>query len=213
MGALRPWHLLIGSHLAAGLAGYSMAGEQLDHEVEHTGVFSVDTKRTLAAAVLSLQNEQKLLVHSYGGAANVRIERSELLGLLRGIQSLTLPARVSYLVDLSDFGPEDVEWDPAAATLTVHLPPLVMGEVAFEPEAAVIDNGGLLTYSDAQVQELAKINFRTARKAFIVQAQQASLVETARQRARESVERHFQIPLRATGNAGVRVVVTFAPKR
>lgn len=213
MARIRAWHLLAGTHLAAGIAGYSMAGEPLDAEVEHTGLFSVDTKRTLAAAVLSLQNEQKLLVYSYRGAANVRIERSELLGLLRGTQSLTLPAHVSYLVDLSDFGPEDVNWDRAGEIVTVHLPPLVMGEVAFEPEAAVIENGGLLTYSEAQVQELARINYRTARKAFIAQAQQASLVDTAKLRARETVERYFQIPLNATGNAQVRVVATFAPKR
>lgn len=205
----RIWLSLFGTHLLAGLAGYSMAGERLDVEVEHTGFFTADTKRTLAAAVLSLQNEQRLLVQSYRGAASVLIERSELLGLLRGSQSLTLPARVSYLVDLTDFGPKDLEWDPAAGVLTVRLPPLVMGEVAFEPEAAVVENAGLLTYSDEQVQELARANYRTARTAFIAQAQQATLVEAARQRARAIVERHFEAPLRGTGRPDVKVVATF----
>jgi hypothetical protein len=209
---LKAWHLLAGTHLAAGIAGYLMAEERLDSEVEHTGWFSADTKKTLAAAVLSLQNEQKLLVYSYRGAANVRVERSELLGILRGTQSLTLPARVSYQVDLSDFSSDDVEWNPAAATLTVHLPPLVMGEVAFEPEAAVVNSEGPLTYSDAQVQELARLSYRTARRAFIAQAQQVTLVETARRRARETVERHFGVALAAAGRPEARVVARFRPR-
>lgn len=210
MVQIKAWHLLAGTHLAAGMVGFAMAPrELLETEVEHTGWFSADTKRTLAAAVLSLQNEQSLLVHSYRGAATVRVERSELLGLLRGSQSLTLPARVSYLVDLTSFGPEDLEWDAAAGILTVRLPPVVMGEVAFEPEAAVVENAGLLTYSDEQVQELARSNYRAARTAFIAQAQQATLVEAARRRALEIVERHFEAPLQVTGRPDVRVVAAF----
>lgn len=210
MAQVKAWHLLAGTHLAAGLAGFALAeGEPLDHEVEHTGLFSADTKRTLAAAVLSLRDEHKLLVWTYRGAAHVSVERSELAGLLEGTQELTVPATVGYYLDLSDFGAEHVDWDEAAGVLMVRLPPLQMGEVALEPEAAVVRNGGLLTYSDRQVQELAKIGFRRARSTFIGQAQQASLVEAARRRARESVEMHFQVPLLATGHAGARVVATF----
>ena len=49
----------------------------------------------------------------------------------------------------------------------------VPATVSFEPERALEVNEGSLTLSDAVVQELRKLNYQTARKAVIKQAQQA----------------------------------------
>ena len=210
MAAVKTWHVLAVSHLAAGAAGWALSPRELLAEnVEHTGLFSADTDRTLAAAVLSLRREDKLLVYTYRGAAHVVAERSELLGLVEGAQTVAVSATVSYLVDLGRLDVDDVHWDEAAGLVTVRLPPLVMGEVALHAEAARVSNEGVLTYSDWHVQDLLRLNYRTARRAFVKQAQEATLVAIAEARARESVERHFGIALAAAGRPDVRVVATF----
>jgi len=204
--------LLALTHLLAAGAGFAVAPrELLETEVVHNGFFQTDTKRVLAAAVESLRSENKLLVYSYKGFAAVSVKRDGFL-FLDGHQDLIVPAGVGYYLDLSRLTAERVAFDEASRVLTIHLPTLVMGDVAFEPEGARTSNGGLLTLDQDVVDELSRLNYASARKAFIAQAQQASLVDTARLRARETVERHFQIPLNATGNGQVRVVATFAPK-
>lgn len=211
MAGPRAWHLLAATHLAAGIAGYAIAPKELlDSEVAHTGLFSVDRKRTLAAAVLSVRRENKLLVWTYRGAAHVTVERSELLGLARGRQTLTVPATVGYYVDLSQLSEDDLHWDEAAGLATVRLPKLVMGEIAFHVEAAHVINGGLLTISDRQVQELTALSFRQARATFIRASQDRTLVEIAERQAKANVEHLFVLPLRSAGLGEVKVVATFA---
>jgi hypothetical protein len=203
-----PWRLLAATHLAVGLTGFALAPrELLETEVAGAGFFTVDTKRVLAAAVESLRAENKLLVYSYRGAANVSVERS-VFWLLTGQQDMIAPAAVSYYVDLSALS---VRYDERTQVVAVTLPALVMGDVAFEPEAARTINGGVLTFSEAQVEELRRINYRTARRAFIAQAQRPSLLEAAKQEARRAVESALAVPLRVAGRPEVRVVAQFGP--
>ena len=211
MAQLRAWHLLAGTHLAAGLAGYSVAPrERLDSEVENTGLFSTDTRRTLAAAVLSLRREQKLLSYTWRGAVHVSAERSELLGLLTGTQDLTVPATVGYYVDLRRLQPEDVQFDGNTNRVNVHVPPLVLGEVAVQAERAVVRNGGSLTYSDRQVQELTRLNYGRVREAVIAAAQERTLVAIAQEAARANVRHQFEVALEAAGTPNVLIEVSFA---
>lgn len=189
MAQLKAWHVLAGTHLAAGIAGWCLAPrELLETEVTHTGFFTTDTKRVLSAAVESLRAEQKLLVYSFKGFAAVSVERDGLL-MLDGRQDLIVPASVGYFVDLSGLTLDDVGYDEASRLITVRLPPLVMGDVAFEPEGARTINGGLLTFSQAEVDALSRLNYASARKAFIKQAQDTSLVAIAKRQAISNVTR------------------------
>ncbi len=81
--------------------------------------------------------------------------------------------------------------------------------MAFHVEAASAINGGLLTYSDQEVQELTKLNYASARKAFVKQAQGPSLVGQARSQAKQNIKNYFEIPLRIVGQPDVRVVAEF----
>ena len=72
-------------------------------------------------------------------------------------------------------------------------------------------NAGLSTFDDAEVEELTKLNYASARRAIVKQAQGQALVEAAERQARTNVERHFEMALRAAGRADVRVVATFGP--
>lgn len=196
------------THLLAAGAGFAVAPrELLETTVKHNGFFETDTKRVLAAAVISLRAENKLLVYSYKGFAAVSVERDGFL-FLNGRQALIVPAGVTYSVDLSKL---TVVFDEATQVVTVLLPTLMMGDVAFEPEGARTTNGGLLTFDQDQVEELTKLNYGTARKAFVKQAQDRTVIQAAEQQARANVKSALELPLRVVGKPDIRVVVRFSP--
>lgn len=201
--------LLALTHLLCAAAGFAIAPrELLETEVVHNGFFETDTKRVLAAAVEGLRSENKLLVYSYKGFAAVSVERDGFL-FLNGRQDLIVPAAVSYYVDLSQLTLDDVSFDEQTKVMTVRLAPLVMGDVAFEREGARTSNGGLLTFSQAAVDELSKLNYATARRAFTKQAQGAELVQAATAQAKQAVESSLEMPLRIAGRPDIKVVSRF----
>mgnify|MGYP000671548698 CR=1 FL=1 len=204
------WKLLAATHLAAGLTGWMTAPRELLAEnVVSNGLFETDRLRVLTATVLSLRAENKLLVYTFKGSAAVSVERSKLW-VLTGRQDLIIPALVSYYVDLSKLTVNDVSYDEVKGVITVTLPPLVMGDVAFQAEAARTFNGGLLTFDQDQVDELSRLNYLNARRAFIKQAQGVTLLAAARAEAERSIAAAFTVPLRALGRPDVRVLVRFA---
>lgn len=200
---------LLATHLAAGGIGYALAPtELLDEEVRQSGFFTTDTTKVLSTTVESLRNENKLLVFSYKGTARVRIDRN-VLWIFNGAQQLIVPAVVPYYVDLSNLTLANVSYNDRAKLVTVRLPRLLLGDIAFQPENATTINGGLLTYSQRQVDELNRMNYASARRAMVMQAQQASLIQAAQAQAIKNVAIYFEIPLRIAGQPDVRVVATF----
>lgn len=203
------WKVLFATHLIAAVVGHQIAPrEMLETDVKQSGFFRVDSKRVLAAAVESLRSESKLLVYSYKAFASVSVERDGFL-LLNGRQDLITPASVSYFVDLSRLTQDHVSFNEQAMVVTVRLAPLILGDIAFEPEGARTSNGGLLTFSQTEVDELSKLNYASARKAFTKQAQGAELVQAAKAQAIKAVESSFEIPFRAAGLADVQVIAVF----
>lgn len=201
--------LLVVTHLAMLGAGYYFAPRQpVDSEVKHAGLFTVDTTKVLATTVESLRDENKLLVFSYKGTAKVQAGRT-VLWLFGGEQELIVPAIVKYYLDLSDLSLADVRYDEKAKLVTVKLPKVTLGEIAFQPENATTINGGVLTFSDEQVEALRKANYKNARSAMIAQAQQPGLLNAAKRLARTNVESYFAIPLRIAGLPDVKVAATF----
>ena len=126
-----------------------------------------------------------------------------------GRQELSVPAVVTYYLDLSDLTLADVAFNEAAKLVTVRLPRVTLGDIAFQPEAATTINGGLLTWNDEQVEALRKLNYASARRAMVAQAQQPGLLNVARKQAIGNVESYFAIPLRIVGQPDVKVVATF----
>jgi len=201
--------LLLITHLVAAGTGYALAPrELLETEVLQSGFFRADSKRVLAAAVESLRSENKLLVYSYKGFAAVSVERDGFL-FLDGHQDLIVPAAVSYHVDLSELTAEQITFDEASRVMTINLPPLTMGDVAFEPEGARTSNGGLLTFDQDEVDELSRLNYASARKAFVKQAQGEAIVEAAEGQARASIQSVLALPLRVVGRPDIAVVARF----
>ena len=200
---------LIGIPLAAFGLGYWVAPkEQLDTVVQQTGFLQTDTKRVLSATVESLRNENKMLVFSYRGSAHVRLDRTRFW-VFGASQELIVPGVVTYYLDLSKLNLADVTYDEKAKLVRVKLPPVVMGDIAFQPEQATAINGGVLTYSQAQVDELLKANYASARRAMTAQAQGPAFVDAARSRAIANVQTYFEVPLRIVGQPDVKVAATF----
>ena len=198
--------LLFMTHLMAAGTGFALAPrERLDTEVVHNGFFETDTKRVLAAAVESLKSERRLACFSHRGFAVVSVERNGFL-LLNGHQRLIVPASIIYYVDLSHL---QLTLDETAAVVTIHLPSLTMGDVAFEPERASVESSGFLTWSQAEVEELSKLNYGTARVAFTRQAQGNTLVTAARDEAVKAVTSILVTSLRIAGRPELKVVATF----
>ena len=191
------------------VVGYQVAPREiLDSTVEHVGFLTVDTKKVLSATIESLKSESRLVSYSYVGTQNVSIDRDKWI-VFNGNQQLIVPATVSYFIDVSQLTGTSATFGDSTNTVTVTLPKLML-TVEFDPRRATIINNGLLTLNDEVVQALTKINYDTARKSAIKQGQQAALVQSARDRTTENIERLFQVPLHAAGKAGVKVIVTFA---
>ncbi|GAA0728998.1 DUF4230 domain-containing protein [Sphingomonas japonica] len=200
---------MILTHLGAVGVGFAAADKRpVDTEVENTGFFQVDTTKVLATTVESLREENKLLVFSYKGTASVRTDRT-MLWVFGGRQELIVPAAASYFLDLSDLTLADVSYNDAAKVVTVRLPKITLGDIAFQPEAATTINGGILSWDDDQVEALRKLNYRSARRAMVAQAQQPGLLNAAKRQAVRNVSSYFEIPLRMAGRPDVKVVATF----
>lgn len=200
---------LIATHLGAVAVGFAVTDKRpVDTEVKSTGFFQVVTTKVLATTVESLREENRLLVFSYKGAAKVRAERT-VWWLFGGRQELSVPAVVNYYVDLSGLTLADVSFNETAKLVTVRLPRVTLGDIAFQPENATTINGGLLTWDEDQVEALRKLNYAAARRAMVAQAQQPGLLNAAKRQASTNITNLFEIPLRVGGQPDVKVVATF----
>lgn len=200
---------LIITHLGAVALGWAVTDKRpVDTVVKHEGYFSDTTTHILSATVESLREEAKLQVYSFKGSPQVATDRTRFY-FLGAHQLLIVPATVNYYLDLSALSLADTSYDDGAKLVRVRLPRLTTGDVAFEPEKATTITNGVLSFSDAQVEELRKVNYGQARRAVIAQAQQAGIVNAAKRQAIIDVERYFSIPLRIAGHSDVKVVATF----
>lgn len=108
-------------------------------------------------------------------------------------------------MDLSGLTLDRVSYDEKAKLVSVKLPPLRLGDISFEPERSRTTNEGWLTYNQATVDELSRLNYEAARKAI----QDPTFVEAAERQGAEGIKNFFEIPLRIVGHPEVKVVATF----
>ena len=210
-------YALIAIPVAAFGLGYWVAPkEQLDSEVQHTGFLKTETQKVLSATVESLRSENKMLVFAYKGSVTVesktqyRIPGTDrYLPGVEGVQTLVVPFVNNYYLDLSKLTLADISYNEQERRVTVRLPAVEMGDVAFQPERAVIINNGLLTFSQATVDDLMRKGYGSARRAAIVQAQQPGMKQQAQKNAVANIQTYFEIPLRIVGQPDVKVVATF----
>lgn len=200
---------LIATHLGAVAVGWAVTDKTpVDEQVKHDGFFQITATKVLATTVQSLREENRLLAFSYKGEARVKTERTKWW-MFGGRQELSVPAVVNYYLNLSDLNLANVTYNQTAKIVTVRLPKLTIGDIVFQPEDATTISGGVLSFDDDQVEAMRKLNYVSARRAMVAQAQQAGLINAARRRATENVTNYFEIPLRIAGQPDVKVITTF----
>jgi hypothetical protein len=172
--------------LAFGGGWWFAPREQLDEVVHQSGFLQTDRRRVLSATVEGLRAQNRLAVWTYKGTARVTIERTSWL-IFSGDQELIVPGAVTYFIDLSKL---THEYDGNVMSIT--LPPLELGDIAFQPEQATILNGGVLTFSQAQVDALLRANYVNARRAMTMQAQGQGFVTAARRQAQDNIRTIIQ---------------------
>ena len=198
--------------LATALLGFAsgyLVGRQLGprYRLPNDDTFRVDVQRVLGPAIISLKAENKLIVYRFSGDARVRTTIS--YGPIRGDQQLIVPGTVVYFVDMAEFGPKDVRYDKASETVEIKLPPLRLGDIAFQPEQATEINGGLITMNNSIVAELVRDNYAGARHQFLEIANSQQNIDAAKAQAIKDVTAQFEVPLRTVGHKDTKVSVHF----
>jgi hypothetical protein len=195
----------------AGIAiGRSTAPQdKIDREVQQDGVFNVDTVGVLSSTVESLRAQNKLVVYDLTGAVNVTTGQTHFWGMIKGIQRMSVPATVSYHINMAELKDGDVHFDAVTRRFSMTLPALKLGDVAFQPEQAIIQSNGVMTISDDTVQEFSRENYGTARRAFVKMAQQNRFSSPAKEHALAVVSDRIKSELKTAGIRDVDVSVKF----
>lgn len=167
-----------------------------------------DPETVVAASLQGLQ-EQNVLVPFTARYVAVVTSTQSRLGL-EAKKTLIMPGTVRYELDLARLKQSDLDWDAAANSLTVTLPPLRLAgpEIDIDAISEFRDGVILLTLTDAE-QTLDAANRKAAQEELIKQAKGATPMRLARTAARNAIEQSFAMPLKAAG-IDARVTARFA---
>lgn len=134
-------------------------------------------------------------------------------GLLKSDQIVKMPFSVDYFVDIGAIGPGDLQWNAATRTLIVNAPDVEAAKPNIdEARRTLVRTGGLFVTRQAG-EELARRASRHAEARATASARSPERMAQAREYGRAAIAQWMAAPLRATGQAGARVIVTFPPER
>lgn len=161
--------------------------------------FAPDPVTVAGASLESLRAQNRLIVFEAGYVATVTTTMRNAIGL-SARQTLIMPGRVRYEVDMAALGADDVRWDAASSTLSVRLPAVeIAGPEVQLDRIQSYDGGGILAaFTDAE-DRLDEVNRRRGIAELRKQAEGAVPMQLARDAAKRAVSSSFALPLRAAG--------------
>jgi hypothetical protein len=162
----------------------------------------------IATSLASFQRQNRLTVFSAELSPVVAASDVRGLGMLRSRQIAVIPARVDYAIDFASVGRERLRWDAARETLSVTLPPLIVGTPNLDEARAQYLREGVWITLDAK-EKLTRDNTLLAESQAAANAVNPVLMGLARQAAKAAVEQNLALPLRAAGHAKAKVTVRF----
>jgi hypothetical protein len=196
--------ILLGLAVAAGIAlGLAIAGS-----LNIGRFFGGTNPETVASASLQSMREQQRLTAFTARFVAVVTSTQSRLGL-KSQKTTILPGLVRYEIDLSRLRQKDLDWNDAAKTLSVTLPPIEISGPQVNPaDIRNYGGGGLVTALTGGDDQLDEANRVRGQQALLRQAREPMPMRLARESARQAVERSFAMPLRAAG-IDARVVARF----
>jgi len=200
MGCLKALGLAIVLVVAIG-AGFWYLGNNMVRSI----FAAPDPVSVATSSLQSLREQNRLSTFSARYVAVVTSTQSRLG--LSAKKTMIMPGSVRYEVDLSRLEQKDLSWDPATKTLSVTLPQVdVVGpDVDIDQIREYGEGGILMTLTDAENQ-IDAANRKAGQAELLRQAREPTPMRLARDATRRTVERDFELPLKAAGiNANVDV--------
>lgn len=200
MGCLKALGLAVVIVVAIG-AGFWYLGNNMVRSL----LTAPDPVSVATSSLQSLREQNRLSTFSARYVAVVTSTQTRLG--LSAKKTMIMPGSVRYEVDLSKLAQKDLSWDPASKTLSVVLPPVeVVGpDVDIDQIREYGEGGILMTLTDAEAQ-LDAANRKQGQAELIRQAREPTPMRLARDATRRTIERNFELPLKAAGiNATVDV--------
>lgn len=134
-------------------------------------------------------------------------------GWLRSDQVVKMPYSVDYFVDVSRIGSGDIEWRASDRTLIVNAPDIAPARANVdEARRSLVRTTGIFVTRKA-AEELARRTSLHASEQVTTAARTPERMAQARAAARGAIAALYATPLRALGQGGARVVVTFPTER
>jgi Protein of unknown function (DUF4230) len=153
----------------------------------------------IVASSLQSLHEQNRLSPFATRFVTVVTSRKEQLGFAAE-KTLIMPAMVRYEVDLAKVQASDLDWNAAAKTLTIHLPPVEISGPEFDlAQTREYGSGAvLMTLTDAE-RLLDQSNRAKAKADVIAQAKAPTMIKLAQDATTRAVAHSFALPLKAAG--------------
>lgn len=190
-----PWLLFLGAVAVAAFLAWKIYTPENDGDA-------------LATGLVAVQKQNKLIVFSAQLAPVATNYDSRLFGLINSKQVAIIPARVDYSIDFSKVTRDRLTWDEQKQTLTVRLPPLVLGTPNLDEKKAQYLRDGIWITNDAQTK-LTHDNTIKAERMALAAAKSPELLELAKAAGRHAVRANLELPLNAAGFTKAKVEVTF----
>ncbi|WP_017665408.1 DUF4230 domain-containing protein [Porphyrobacter sp. AAP82] len=161
-----------------------------------------------AAGTFERRNDLIVLTYRMEVVSESVIKGPAGIGLLERRRLAIIPARIDYRIELSKITKSRMQWDAAAQTLRVTLPPLRISKPNLdEARARVFVDGVWVSRGDAE--SLARKNSEIAERKAVEFAKNREILGIARAAAREAVRDNLAAALRAAGHPQAAIQVRF----
>ncbi|WP_066775970.1 DUF4230 domain-containing protein [Sphingomonas sp. CCH5-D11] len=177
-----------------------------DRHVVETDDSGLAVARVVAA---TLHTSADLRVSRLTGTVQATGATSRLWGWLKSSRVVKAPFEVDYFVDVRGLDTADFRYDPAARTLSVEVPDVVVGRPNIDHARVTLDQTSGVYVSRDAMAELQRRVAGTASNVVAERARDPENLAKARDNGRRAIERLFGGALGAAG-LPVRVEVRFA---
>ena len=175
-------------------------------------------ERRRAEEIATAEGLAKVVSVTFAGQTDLRVSAIkgtiDVTSVDRGIifdsrQKATLPFTVDYFVDLSGVGPEDARFDAKSRRLEIEVPEVRIANPNIDLTKGKVDDAQGFWVSRQASANLVRRALTLTRQQATRTAQKPEHVARAREEARKRIGSLLEMPLVASGQDDIQVVVRF----